>query len=208
MRAPLDTLTDLRRSSGQARTSGLPDETIEQFLQSDPTLATAIESAARMHTRLVAEHPDWLGQDEEDLCARVQERILNFYPEDGINPYVALGASGPWIVTTHGAVLHDSGCYGMLGLGHAPSQLTEALEEGFHGRTFWPARISHSTREIYKANLASFRDRDDLDVVPPNDIDALEQAFARAEDEGFFYEALFVEPVMGEGQPGLGARRA
>lgn len=288
MNTQKEKLKEIRKLAGKRQTRGIEDRDIERFLASDPTLALAIDSAAEMHARLVAEHPDWLVMDEADLCRLTQEKILNFYPADGINPYVALGAAGPWIVTTHGAVLHDSGGYGMLGMGHAPSEVAEALagpwvmanvmtpsvsqkrftdrleaeightradgcpfsrficlnsgsesvtiaarlcdinarrqtdaggphagqpirqlalEEGFHGRTFWPARISHSTRAIYKANLASFRDRDDLDVVPPNDAGALEEAFARATAEGYYYEALFVEPVMGEGQPGLGLTR-
>ncbi len=288
MNGHTEKLSKIRKVAGNRQTRGIGDGDIERFLSSDPTLALAIDSAAEMHTRLLAEQPDWLALDEAELCRLSQEKILNFYPDDGINPYVALGAAGPWIVTTHGAVLHDSGGYGMLGMGHNPSQVAEALagpwvmanvmtpsvsqkrftdrleaeightrnggcpfsrficlnsgsesvtiaarlcdinarrqtdaggrhagkpirqlalEEGFHGRTFWPARISHSTRSIYKANLASFRDRDDLDVVPPNDVAALEEAFKRAETEGFYYEALFVEPVMGEGQPGLGLTR-
>ena len=279
----------IRRFSGKRRTRGISDSHIEQFLESDPTLSEAIDSAYEMYAWLIVEHADWQGMDEEALCGLTQERLLNFYPDEGINPYVALGAAGPWIVTTHGAVLHDSGGYGMLGMGHAPSQLTRtlsapwvmanvmtpsisqkrftdrlvkeigrsrstgcpfarfvclnsgseavtiaarlcdinarhqtdldgphagarirqlALEESFHGRTYWPARVSHSTREIYKANLASFRDSDDLDVVPPNDIDALQRVFDEAEKQGVFYEAVFVEPVMGEGLPGLALTRA
>ncbi|MEE8386863.1 MAG: aminotransferase class III-fold pyridoxal phosphate-dependent enzyme, partial [Dehalococcoidia bacterium] len=50
---------------------------------------------------------------------------------------------------------------------------------------------------------ATFRDRDDLITVEPNDVDALKAAFARADTEGFFIEALFMEPVMGEGDPGM-----
>src|SRR5690606_8508677 len=44
-----------------------------------------------------------------------------------VNPYVALTARGPWIVTLKGAVVHDSGGYGMLGLGHAPPAVLEAM---------------------------------------------------------------------------------
>src|SRR5690606_19360323 len=43
------------------------------------------------------------------------------------NPYVALAARGPWIVTLKGAVLYDTGGYGMLGFGHAPEDILEAM---------------------------------------------------------------------------------
>jgi len=39
-------------------------------------------------------------------------------------------------------------------------------------------------------------------TVEPNDIEALEAVFAKAEDDGVFIEAFFMEPVMGEGNPG------
>jgi len=77
------------------------------------------------------------------------------------------------------------------------------LESSFHGRTDRPARFSHSTSKKYREHLASFRDRDYLLTVPPNDVDALEAAYSKARDEGVFIEAFFMEPVMGEGNPGL-----
>lgn len=282
-------LNEIRKFSGKQRTPGLPDTTIERFLANEPTLGQAIDLAEEMHRLFSTEHTDWLRCDEEELRLLVQQHYVNFYPDPAINPYVALGAAGPWIVTTHGAVLHDSGGYGMLGLGHAPGAVKEALarpwvmanvmtpslsqkrltdrlqaeightredgcpfakflclnsgsesvtmaaricdinarrqtdeggrhsgkkikqlamEEGFHGRTTWPARVSHSTRPVYRKHLASFRDRDDLEVVPINDVAALRDAFARAEAEGVYFEAVFVEPVMGEGEPGRALDRA
>jgi acetylornithine/succinyldiaminopimelate/putrescine aminotransferase len=39
--------------------------------------------------------------------------------------------------------------------------------------------------------------------VQPNDVGGLEAAFASAEKQGVFFEALFMEPVMGEGNPGI-----
>src|SRR5690606_19326028 len=65
--------------------------------------------------------------DEEALRRWVQDDLVNFYPADQVNPYVALAARGPWVVTTHGAVLHDSGGYGMLGFGHAPDEVLAVL---------------------------------------------------------------------------------
>lgn len=77
------------------------------------------------------------------------------------------------------------------------------LESSFHGRTDRPARFSHSTSKKYRKHLASFRDRDYLLTVPPNDINALETTYSEAGDEGVFIEAFFMEPVMGEGNPGM-----
>src|SRR5690606_507266 len=57
----------------------------------------------------------------------VQSGYVNFYASDAVNPYVALTARGPWSVTLKGAVAHDSGAYGMLGLGHAPPAVLEAM---------------------------------------------------------------------------------
>ena len=76
------------------------------------------------------------------------------------------------------------------------------LRGSFHGRTDRPARYSHSTSKKYKQHLASFRDRDYLLTVEPNDIADLEAMYQRASDEGIFIEAFFMEPVMGEGNPG------
>lgn len=79
-----------------------------------------------------------------------------------------------------------------------------ALSGGFHGRTDRPAQYSDSTRATYRKHLASFRDRDNLLTVEPNNIDALRQVFAEAERENIFIESMFMEPVMGEGNPGEG----
>ena len=57
----------------------------------------------------------------------MQAGFVNFYAEDAVNPYVALAARGPWVVTLKGAVLHDSGGYGMLGFGHTPEAVLDAM---------------------------------------------------------------------------------
>jgi acetylornithine/succinyldiaminopimelate/putrescine aminotransferase len=77
-----------------------------------------------------------------------------------------------------------------------------AVEHAFHGRTDRPAQISHSCKEGYDRNLASFRDRDNLLLVPLNDVEALRAVFSRAETEEFFIELMAIEPVQGEGNPG------
>ena len=78
-----------------------------------------------------------------------------------------------------------------------------ALEQAFHGRTQRPAMISDSCRGKYEKHLATFRDKEGVMFVPPNDVKALRCAFKEAEDEGFFIELMALEPVMGEGSPGL-----
>src|SRR5690606_16838269 len=49
--------------------------------------------------------------------------------DDVVNPYVPLAARGPWIVTLKGAVVHDNGGYGMLGHGHAPQAVLDAMNQ-------------------------------------------------------------------------------
>src|SRR5690606_30515858 len=229
------------------------------------------------------DHADLLDMDEDAQIQAVQAGFVNFYPQDAVNPYVALAARGPWIVTLKGAVLYDTGGYGMLGFGHAPADIigamarpqalanimtpslsqqrfTRALQReighsrkygspyakfmclnsgsesvtlaariadtnakamtepgarhagrkikrlvvkgSFHGRTDRPALYSDSTRKAYVANLASYRGEDSVIVVAPYDIEALRKAFADADANGWFIEAMFLEPVMGEGDPG------
>ena len=78
-----------------------------------------------------------------------------------------------------------------------------SLAGGFHGRTGRAAQFSDSTRKSYRTHLATFRDRDDLITVKPNDVEGLRPAFADADNQGVFFEAMFMEPVMGEGDPGM-----
>ena len=283
----MDQLHSIRNSAGPARTQGLSDEVIRRFLAGDKDLARAIDTAAANRRKLSSTHEKLFKMEERNLCRLLQRQVLNFYPAANINPYVPLAASGSWIVTSHGAVIHDSGGYGMLGMGHAPRavlsamsepfvmanvmtpsfshhRLTERLSreighrrgdcpfeklvflnsgseavtftcrvtdirarnmtdpggryagkkvmrlavvEGFHGRTEGPARLSHSCRADYARHLASFRDPDNLMFVPINDLPALRKTFVEAEKNGVFFEAFFVEPVMGEGIPGLALTR-
>jgi len=283
----MDLLNSIRSSAGKARTRGLSDEVIRKFMETDKDLARAIEAAAENRRKVSPEEEKLFKMEEKELCRLLQGKVLNFYNAAGINPYTPLAAAGSWIVTSHGAVIHDSGGYGMLGMGHAPEavlaamrepyvmanvmtpsfsqrRLTErlireigrsrgscpyekfvflnsgsesvtfacrladihartmtdpggrqagkkvmrlAVAEGFHGRTEGPARTSHSCRASYVKHLASYRDADNLLFVPINDLAALRQTFADAEKNGIFFEAFFVEPVMGEGIPGLALAR-
>jgi len=280
----IEKLQEIRSAGGTAVTQGLSDETIERFGETHPALMAAVDAAVEQFHHLKAEFPDFMGQDELDQVQAIQAGLVNFYAHDAVNPYVSLAARGPWIVTTKGAVLHDSGGYGMLGFGHVPTPVLEAMSRpqvmanvmtpslsqfrlvsalkkeigrnhiggcpfshflavnsgsesvsvasrisdinakimtdpggrhegkpvkklslagGFHGRTGRPAQFSDSTRSSYKAFLATFRDSEDLITVEPNDLDGLRDAFDRADSEGVFIEAMFMEPVMGEGDPGM-----
>ena len=276
-------LESLRNLSGHRDTVGLPDEVIRQFLTSDSTLAAAIFEGITRRESLTDEFGEhMLSLPESELVEKLQFDFINFYAPATVNPYVALAARGPWIITTHGAVLHDNGGYGMLGSGHGPSEVISsmsenwvmanvmtpsyshkrlanrlqkelgytrgscpftrficmnsgsesvtvslriadvnarkmtgpggrhegkeiklmAVEKAFHGRTDRPAQISHSCKPAYDRNLATFRNRDNLILVPANDVQSLESAFAKAEQDGYFIELMAIEPVQGEGNPG------
>ncbi len=280
----LNTLKFLRSSAGNRLTDGLDDRQIESFAASDPALVRAVDAAHAAQTQLRRSQPEWLDLDEAEQLASAQADFLNFYAEDAINHYVPLAACGPWIITAKGAVIYDCGGYGMLGFGHNPPEVLEALSKpqvmanvmtpslahvelgaalraeightrggcpyskflclnsgsesvslagrfadvnakmltepgarhagrkitrlaiagGFHGRTELPALYSDSTRQNYIKYLASYaRETPPLVTVAPYDIEQLRRAFADAERDNRFIEALFLEPVMGEGNPGL-----
>jgi acetylornithine/succinyldiaminopimelate/putrescine aminotransferase len=77
-----------------------------------------------------------------------------------------------------------------------------AVKGAFHGRTEAPALYSDSSRKTYQQNLASYRHEDTLITVEPYNVEQLKAAFADADRNGWFIEAMFLEPVMGEGDPG------
>jgi acetylornithine/succinyldiaminopimelate/putrescine aminotransferase len=278
-------LAPLRAHAGSRRTVGLDDEVLAGFA-GNGDLRAAIAAAAAEYARIRGEFADLLDQDEDAQVAATQSGYVNFYPDDAVNPYVALAARGPWIVTLKGAVLHDSGGYGMLGFGHAPADVLEAMAHpqamanimtpslsqlrfarmlreaigigrecpyakffclnsgsesvslagriidanakamtdpgarhagrtikrlvvrgSFHGRTDRPALYSDSSRKAYLQHLASYRGEDSVIAVQPYDIQALRKAFADAEANGWYVEAMFLEPVMGEGDPGRSVPR-
>jgi acetylornithine/succinyldiaminopimelate/putrescine aminotransferase len=276
-------LQDIRSEHKFAETQGIEDSFIEQFLEKDPRLSMAIEDAVTHYSELKHEFGNILRHEEAFQIHEIQRDYLNFYEEFNINPYVALTAKGPWIVTSCGAVIYDTGGYGMLGFGHNPDFILHALAKpqvmanimtpnlsqwrfakrlqeeighhrtdgqkyfqflcvnsgseattvacriadhhakhhtdaggthagkkimylslkgSFHGRTDPSAQLSNSSLPVYQENLASFRDRRNLVTVEPNNIAELKQVFSWAEQEGIFLQAMFLEPVMGEGNPG------
>lgn len=287
--ALLDTLAPLRAHAGARRTHGLDDATVLRFAASHPDLVEAIQAAGAEYAAIREEFADLLDLDENAQTLAVQAGFVNFYSNDTVNPYVALAARGPWIVTLKGAILHDSGGYGMLGFGHAPQAIIDAMAKpqamanimtpnlsqlrfdrairaevghsiggcpyskflclnsgsesvslagriadvntklmtdpgaphagrkvkrisvkgSFHGRTELPALYSDSSRKTYAAHLGSYQHHAAQAItIEPYSIEQLEQAFADAEREGWHIEAMFLEPVMGEGDPGRAVPRA
>jgi 4-aminobutyrate aminotransferase-like enzyme len=278
----IEKLAPLRAHPGKRMTIGLDDATLLRLAKSHPDLQAAIAAAASEHARLQGEFADLFALDEDAQLRAVQGGYVNFYAEDAVNPYVALAARGPWIVTLNGAVLYDTGGYGMLGFGHAPEAVLAAMARpqvmanimtpslsqlrfdralrkeightrggcpfakflclnsgsesvglaariadintklqtdpgakyagnaikrvvvkgSFHGRTERPALYSDSSRKAYQQHLASYRNEDSVIAVEAYDVDALKRVFAEAENKGWFVEAMFLEPVMGEGDPG------
>ena len=280
----LEALAEIRNNSGKMDTIGLSDREISDFCKLDDNLFAAIIEGLDNHRELVQRlGAETLMQDEQNLVAILQEDYVNFYAPATVNPYIALAARGPWIITSHGAVVHDNGGYGMLGAGHGPSSVIDAMsknwvmanvmtpsfshsrlanalkqelgntrgycpftkficmnsgsesmtvalriadinankqtgpggkyenypikmiavERSFHGRTDRPAQISHSCKSGYDKNLATFQNRDNLILVPANNPAALEEVFARSVEEKFFIELVAIEPIQGEGNPGL-----
>lgn len=278
----IEKLAPLRAHRGKRLTHGLDDASVIRFAKSHPDLAAAVDAAASAHAELQDEFAELFELDEAAQLRAVQGGFVNFYADDAINPYVALTARGPWLVTINGAVLYDAGGYGMLGFGHTPAAVMEAMarpqvmanimtpslsqlrfdralrkeightrggcpyakflclnsgsesvglaariadintklqtdpgarHEGrtikrvvvkgsFHGRTERPALYSDSSRKGYLQHLASYRNEDSLIAVEPYDTEALKRVFADADSNGWFVEAVFLEPVMGEGDPG------
>jgi len=278
MTAPL---SPLRAHAGTRRTHGLDDAVLARF-GDDANLRAAIAAAAAEYARIRSECAGLLDLDEDAQINAVQQGFVNFYQADAVNPYIALAARGPWIVTLKGAVLHDAGGYGMLGFGHAPEAVLDAMaapqvmanimtpnlaqwrfdqalrnevgqtrggcpyaafmclnsgseavglaariidthaktmtdpggrypgrtikrlviKGSFHGRTDFPALYSDSSRKTYARYLASYRHETSVMTIPAYDGEALRAVFADAERQGWFIEAMLLEPVMGEGDPG------
>jgi 4-aminobutyrate aminotransferase-like enzyme len=281
----LANLKEMREFGGDALTIGLSTDVVRDFLENGyRELAVAIQRGYENFVGYQDTHADFLALSEADQIARAHSGLTNFYAVDAVNPYVAVSASGPWIVSLKGAVIYDCGGYGMLGLGHAPEEILAAMNQphvmanimtanisqvdfvdrlnreightrtggvpyasflclnsgseanslasrlvdfntrqltdpgarfagsnvhgltlrgSFHGRTDRPAQFSDSCAETYKKHLASYRNTDYLLTVEPNNIEELEAVFQHAESNGVFIEAFFMEPVMGEGNPGM-----
>jgi len=274
-------LEKMRAAAGPRQTDGLSKDHINKFIDKDPRLRDAIEQAYRI----------WEGLDahtykkaEGEAIAELFAGFQHLYPEETRQPYVPLAARGPWMVSMHGAVVHDSGGYGMLGFGHNPPKLVKAMAEeqvmanhmtpslahagfiralrneigrsrpecpyesficlnsgseanemalrlcdlhsghvcgdrkihnlvvkgSFHGRSLGAALLTDTTRDAYEREKAylitHLTDTNGLSYVltcEANNVDELKGWFTRCEAEGCWIQAVYLEGVMGEGDPGV-----
>jgi len=128
----LGLLGAIRERTGESWTHGIPDDTIRRFSEIDPSLCTAVEEASVNFESLLSDFGESIfSMSEKDMIDEVQSDFVNFYSPETVNPYVALAAKGPWIITTHGAVVHDNGGYGMLGMGHGPEDIIMAMQNNW-----------------------------------------------------------------------------
>jgi acetylornithine/succinyldiaminopimelate/putrescine aminotransferase len=125
----IERLNEMRNHGGEIQTRGLPDDIISRFSASDPKLADAVDAAYAEFTKLLDSEPALLAMDEAEQVEKTQAGFVNFYAHDAINPYVSIAGRGPWVVSLKGAVLYDAGGYGMLGFGHAPEAVLDAMNQ-------------------------------------------------------------------------------
>lgn len=144
MHPKLSKLQYIRDNTGSSKTSGIPDNVIEECLDSFNELNQAIDEAFELHEKQLNEFgTELFKMDEDDLIKLLQSDYVNFYPGPCINPYVALSAKGPWIITSHGGVLHDNGGYGMLGMGHGPEDVISAMKNNWVMANVMTPSFSH-----------------------------------------------------------------
>ena len=128
----MEALLQIRHCTGEPKTIGLSNEVILDFLESDPSLSRAIDEASDNFQSLSSDLGSRLFEMQEaDLVSELQSDYVNFYSAPTVNPYVAIAARGPWIITSHGAVLHDNGGYGMMGMGHGPDDVIHSMRQNW-----------------------------------------------------------------------------
>lgn len=76
------------------------------------------------------------------------------------------------------------------------------LKDGFHGRTGRASTLSDSSRATYQRHLRSFHAPLPVETVEVNDVNQFRTTFEAVSRKGCV-EAVFMEPVMGEGNPGI-----
>jgi acetylornithine/succinyldiaminopimelate/putrescine aminotransferase len=153
-------LEKLRNHPGYRVTNGLPDDVITSFCNKDPRLLMAVEAAVSCAAEIEAEYPEVLEMDEDGQVAWAQDGFFNFYARDVVNPYLSAGAKGPWLVTLKGAVLYDAGGYGMLGWGHNPDFVLEAMShEQPMANIMTPNAAQHRFVEAMRREIGHTRGR-------------------------------------------------
>lgn len=271
-------LIEMRSAAGQRITEGLADKYLARFAN-DTRLAEAIETAYGVWSGLDA---DTTYRMPEQACIdKAFSRFQHLYPEATRQPYMPISSKGPWMVSMHGAVVHDSGGYGMLGFGHNPPHILKAMSEervmanhmtpsishagftdalrneigrsrgecpfesficlnsgseanemvlrlidmhagrvannrkvhnlviegSFHGRTLAASFLTDTTADAYRENKAriamNMQDMNYSLICPPNDIETMKHWFERCANENCWIQCVYLEGVMGEGNPGL-----
>ena len=82
----LQSLYEIRSSTGKAETDGLSDSTISEFLQIDPSLSRAIEEASVNFQSLINEMgAHLLSMKESELSSLLQSDYVNFYSAATVN---------------------------------------------------------------------------------------------------------------------------
>ena len=141
----LGALRKIRKNSGKMDTIGLTDKVIAKFCERDAKLLEAISEGLANHEMLSKSlGKEIMLTDESELVSLLQEDYVNFYAPATVNPYIALAAKGPWIITSHGAVVHDNGGYGMLGAGHGPNRVIDAMSQNWVMANVMTPSFSHS----------------------------------------------------------------
>ncbi|MCB0338350.1 MAG: hypothetical protein KDD53_02045, partial [Bdellovibrionales bacterium] len=151
-------MSKLKGVAGKPFSQGLQASELESFLEKDGRLQQAIELAETRMDQLRNECPDLVCLDEKSLISKLQNGILNFYPPDNVSPYVPLAAKGPWIVTITGSVIFDTGGYGMLGLGHDPDVVRQAMAEPYvMANVMTPSLSQYKFIHALKSRIGSSR---------------------------------------------------
>jgi len=128
----MELLFDIRANSGICETTGLSDDEIIKFIALDSNLSRAIKEGHKYHLDLREEfESELLMSHESELVTKLQSGYVNFYNPATVNPYIPIAARGPWVISAHGAVLHDNGGYGMLGGGHGPDEIIDAMSKNW-----------------------------------------------------------------------------
>ena len=63
----------------------------------------------------------------EPTVATTHNKIASFYEPKSDSPFQPIAGFGPFIKTSHGAIVYDTGGYGMLGFGHNYQPILDAL---------------------------------------------------------------------------------
>ena len=79
-----------------------------------------------------------------------------------------------------------------------------SLKNSFHGRTDKPAQVSDSCRRMYSDHLHDYSTESNTYAIKLNDLYDAERVFNLIRDRDEFPEITVLEPVQGEGNPGIG----